>query len=260
VGHGVAHIGPGDLVISLQGANWVQRRRLRADDVIPVPPGTDPQQAAMLRINPPTALLLLTDVVALNPGDWILQNAANAAVGRMIIRLAKARGLRTVNLVRREVVCGELLGMGADACLVDAPGLPEQVRAVVGGATVRLALDGVGGDATGRLASCVADGGTVCTYGALGGDAVAVGYPDLIFRGVGLVGFWLTRALAGRPSAEVMALYADLATRLRDGTLAVPVEAVYPIEEIRAALEHAQRPGRGGKILIAPNTVHAHPG
>ena len=69
VGGGVAHVKPGDLVINLQRENWAQRRRVAGDDVIPVPAGVDLLQAAMLRINPPTALLLLTDVVELRPGD-----------------------------------------------------------------------------------------------------------------------------------------------------------------------------------------------
>src|SRR5262247_760348 len=76
VGAGVTHVRPGDLVINLQRENWAQRRRVKGDDVIAVPSEIDLQQAAMLRINPPTALLLLADVVALQPGDWIIQNVA----------------------------------------------------------------------------------------------------------------------------------------------------------------------------------------
>src|SRR5881394_3391221 len=86
VGAGVAHVKPGDLVINLQRENWAQRRRVKAEDVIPVPAGIDLPQAAMLRINPPTALLLLSDFVELKPGDWIIQNVANSAVGRLVIR------------------------------------------------------------------------------------------------------------------------------------------------------------------------------
>jgi hypothetical protein len=56
---------PGDLVINLQRENWTQKRRVDAADVIAVPAALDLRQAAMLRINPPTALLLLTDIVAL---------------------------------------------------------------------------------------------------------------------------------------------------------------------------------------------------
>ena len=72
VGAGVSHVKPGDRVINLQRENWTQRRRVKGDDVIPVPAGLDELQAAMLRINPPTALLLLTDIVDLNPGDWLI--------------------------------------------------------------------------------------------------------------------------------------------------------------------------------------------
>jgi NADPH:quinone reductase-like Zn-dependent oxidoreductase len=116
---------PGDLVINLQRENWAQKRRVKADDVIAVPPGLAIPQAAMLRINPPTALLLLTDIVALKPGDWLIQNVANSAVGRLVIRLARARGIRTMNVVRRDALFAELKALGADACVVDGDGLAE---------------------------------------------------------------------------------------------------------------------------------------
>src|SRR5437588_2173217 len=125
VGAGVSDVKPGDLVINLQRENWAQQRRVKADDVVVVPSGMDLRQAAMLRINPPTALLLLTDVVALKPGDWVIQNVANSAVGRLVIRLARARGLKTVNVVRRESLVGELEALGAEACVVDGATLAE---------------------------------------------------------------------------------------------------------------------------------------
>jgi len=94
VGAGVIDLKPGDLVINLERENWAQRRRVRAQDAIPIPAGLDLRQAAMLRINPATAQLLLEDHVALNPGDWVIQNVANSAVGRHLIVLAKAGARR----------------------------------------------------------------------------------------------------------------------------------------------------------------------
>src|SRR5215831_11019603 len=129
VGAGVAHVKPGDLVINLQRENWAQKRRVRGEDVIPIPAAMDLRQAAMLRINPPTALLLLTDIVELKRGDWVIQNVANSAVGRLVIRLARARGLRTMNVVRRDSLFAELEKLGADACAVDGPDLAETVKA-----------------------------------------------------------------------------------------------------------------------------------
>src|SRR6201997_4147054 len=161
VGAGVTHVRPGDLIVNMQRENWVQRRRIRDEDAIPVPAGLDLAQAAMLRINPATALLLLEDHVALAPGDWIIQDVANSAVGRHLIVLAKARGAHTVNVVRRDDVTPELKALGADAVLKDGPDLAERARAATGGAPSRLGIDAVSGDACRRIADCVGDGGVV---------------------------------------------------------------------------------------------------
>jgi NADPH:quinone reductase-like Zn-dependent oxidoreductase len=255
VGAGVAHVKPGDLVINLQRENWAQKRRVKADDVVMVPPRTDLRQAAMLRINPPTALLLLTDVVALKPGAWVIQNVANSAVGRLLIRLARARGVKTMNVVRRDSLFAELKALGADACVVDGPDLAEAVTAQTGGAPIRLGLDAVSGQATARLSSCVAESGVVCNYGSMTGEEPVMSRAALSSGGQTLVGFTLGRALATRSLGRVRAIYADLGRQILAGTLSAPVEMVYPIDEIKAALAHAQRGERAGKILVAPNAM-----
>lgn len=253
VGAGVAHVRPGDLVINLQRENWAQRRRVKAADVIAVPPRLDPRQAAMLRINPATALLLLTDVVALKPADWVIQNVANSAVGRLVIRLARQRGIKTVNVVRRDSLFAELGALGADACVVDGPDLADAVKAKTGGAPIRLGLDAVSGRATARLSACVGEGGVVCNYGSMSGEDPVMSRAALISGGQTLVGFILGRALAPRSLEQIRSLYADLAQQVLDGTLSAPVEKIYAIEEIKPALAHAQRGERGGKILVTPN-------
>jgi len=253
VGAGVSHVKPGDLVINLQRENWTQKRRVKSEDVIPVPSRMDLRQAAMLRINPPTALLLLTDIVTLKPGDWVIQNVANSAVGRLLIPLARARGVKTMNVVRRESLFSELKALGADACVVDGPDLAEAVKAQTGGAAIRLGLDAVSGRATARLSSCLGEGGVVCNYGSMSGEDPVMSRSTLISGGQSLVGFILGRGLATRSLEQVRAMYADLGGQIMDGTLYAPVEKVYPIEEIKTALTHAQRGERSGKILVAPN-------
>jgi NADPH:quinone reductase-like Zn-dependent oxidoreductase len=253
VGSGVTHVRAGDLVVNLQRENWAQKRRVKGDDVIPIPPGIDLLQGAMLRINPPTALLLLTDIVALQPGDWIAQNVANSAVGRLVIRLARARGIKTVNVVRRDALFDELTALGADVCAVDGLDLAETVKARTGGTRIRLGLDAVSGRATARLSACLADGGVVCNYGSMSGEDPVMPRSALTGGGQSLVGFILGRGLARRSLVEIRALYADLAQQVVKGILTAPVEKVYPIEEIKAALAHAQQGERSGKILVAPS-------
>ena len=253
VGAGVAQLRPGDLVVNMQRENWVQRRRIRSDDAIPVPAGLDLAQAAMLRINPATALLLLEDHVALKPGDWVIQDVANSAVGRHLIVLAKARGVKTVNVVRRDDVAAELRDLGADVVLKDGPDLAERARAAFGGAPIKLGIDAVSGDACQRIADSVADGGVVVSYGSMSGEDPAIGRAALNTRGVSLTGFNLGRGLAKRTPAQVREIYADLAVKIREGVLKAPVDSRYPIEDIKVALVRAQQGGRNGKVLVLPN-------
>jgi NADPH:quinone reductase-like Zn-dependent oxidoreductase len=63
----------------------------------------------------------------------------------------------------------------------------------------------------------------------------------------------LGRHLARRDDAAIRAIYAELGEAIADGSLHAPVDRVYPIEEIRTALAHAQQGSRNGKILVTPN-------
>ena len=253
VGAGVARLRPGDLVITMQRENWVQRRRIAEADAIPVPAVLDLAQAAMLRINPATALLLLEDHVALAPGDRVIQNVANSAVGRHLIVLAKARGVRTINVVRRDDVAAELRALGADAVLADGPDLAERAHAAAGDGPIRLGIDAVSGTATKRIADCVGDGGVVVSYGSMSGEDPVMSRAAMSFRQVGLTSFNLGRGLAKRTPDQVRALYADLAAKVRDGVLQAPIDSLYPIEDIGRALARAQEGGRDGKVLVLPN-------
>lgn len=253
IGAGVTHVRPGDLVIILQRENWAQRRRVKAEDAVPLPAGIDLRQAAMVRINPPTAQLLLADFVDLQPGDWLIQNVANSAVGRLVIMLARRRGLRTLNVVRREALFGELAALGADACVLDGADLPFRAAAATGTAAIRLGLDAVSGAATGRIAACLADEGIAVTYGSMSGEDPHIDRSHIVYRGVRLGGFMLGRHMARRDAATIRAIYADLGGAIADATLHAPIDRIYPIEEIKAALAHAQQGGRDGKILVTPN-------
>ncbi|MFI4998262.1 MAG: zinc-dependent alcohol dehydrogenase family protein [Reyranellales bacterium] len=252
-GSGVRHVKAGDLVINLQRENWTQRRKVKGDDAIPLPAGIDLRQAAMVRINPPTALLMLSDFVDLKPGDWVIQNVANSAVGRLVIVLAHQRGLKTVNVVRRAELASELKKLGADVVVVDGDSLAEKVAKETGNASIMLGLEAIGGAATGRLVDCVSTDGTVVHYGSMSGEEPKVMRGNFIYRGVKLTGFMLGRFLAKRSPEKIREIYAGLAAQVMAGTLLAPVDTVYPIDKIKDALAHADRGGRNGKILVTPN-------
>src|SRR5580692_10310964 len=125
-------------------------------------PETEPQQLAMLGINPPTASLLLDEAPDLKPGDWVVQNAANSGVGRSLIAIAKARGIKTINLVRRPELIPELQAIGSDLVVED--GALDKIRAVVGNGRVPLAIDGVAGKSSAIIAGALSEHGIFVVY------------------------------------------------------------------------------------------------
>ena len=251
VGDSVAGLAVGDRVMSFDRTNWVEQVRGDAALFIKLPAAISWQDAAQLKANPPSAHLMLTNYVDLEPGDWVVQNAANSAVGRHVIRLAKARGFKTINVVRRDSLIPELEAIGADLVVVDGDDLGERTRAAIGtDARVRLAIDAVGGSSCTRLADCLSNGGTVVNYGFLAGDPCMITPAQTVFHGISLTGFWLAGYLPSASRDEVEALYTQMAQHFIDGELEVPVEAEYAIDDVQKAVAHANAEARSGKILL----------
>ena len=129
VGPGVESAKVGDRVLASPGSfTWRERVVIPADGLSALPLDADPQQLAMLAINPPTAALLLSEFVDLQPGEWVVQNAANSGVGRWVIAFAKTRGLKTVNIVRRQELVAELEEIGGDVVVVDSLDVSEKIK------------------------------------------------------------------------------------------------------------------------------------
>jgi len=221
-----------------------------------VPPEVPVEQAAMLRINPATALRLLRDFAVLAEGDFVVQNAANSAVGRLLIQIARAAKLRTINLVRRPELIGELQAWGGDVVLLDSDAAKDQIAAAVGGAKVRLALNAVGGDSALRLANVLASGGTLVTFGAMGRQPLRIPNGLLIFKDLRWRGFWISQWYREASLESEAAMFAELFDLAKRGVLHTPVERVYPLSEAVAAIQHAAKSQRVGKILFgAPEIV-----
>lgn len=254
VGPGVEGLAPGDLVVPMSTSCWAERMVIPASAAIRLPAGVDLLQASMLKANPATAWALLHGMVTLSPGDWIVQNAGNSAVGTFVNALAARAGLRTVSIVRRAQAVPPLARCHGSAFVVDPGDDPRAVREAVaqatGGEPIRLALDAIGGAATGLLGSMVADGATVVVYGLLSGEQCRLAAHDAVFRDVGVRGFWLPRWFAGAGAQRVAALYSELAALLADGALHAPVAACRRLDDVARALAEAAAGGREGKVVF----------
>lgn len=244
----------GDEVILLRGVGaWSEYVTVPAENVMKLPVKVDPVQAAMLKVNPLTALRMLEGFVVLKPGDWVVQNAANSGVGRCIIQLAREMGLKTVNFVRRpDELRDELTALGADIVVgEDDEDVVKKTLPLLDGKRPVLASNAVGGDSAMRLMDMLAPGGSMVTYGAMSRKSIKVPNGFLIFKGIKLEGLWVTQWLRNAPSAEIEAAYDKLARLMADGRLKQAVDTIYPLSEIRQAVEKAQEEFRHGKIVLS---------
>jgi len=253
LGDGVTSVAVGQRVLLPIGSGtWASHLVAPAAGLIPLPPIGDPLQLAMMAVNPPTASLLLSDFVTLAPGDWVIQNAANSGVGEYVIQLAKRRGFRTVNVVRRQDAIAPLQAVGGDVVLVDGPDLEKRVADATGHAKIRLGFDCVGGSATDRIARSLAIGGTVVNYGALSGEACKIAPGSFVFRDVTLRGFWLAFWFRNASPEQQRAVFGEIASLIATGALSASVHATYPLSQIKDAVAAASAGGRNGKILLVP--------
>jgi mitochondrial enoyl-[acyl-carrier protein] reductase / trans-2-enoyl-CoA reductase len=249
-GSAVKNVAVGDRVMLLANNNWAEQRKVPATTVHKVPEDTDPLQLAMLKVNPATAHLLLSEFVSLGSGDWILQNAPLGSVGRCVIQLARQRGLRTINLVRDIQAKPAVLELGGDLVIELGPNLAQRVKGAVGCSPISLAVDAVSGPGTSQMAECLIDNGTIVTYGMLSGEPCVLTPEQVIFNNISLRGFWLSKILNRFNLEARTKMFDDLGQAMSKGQLQIAVDSCYSIEEIDRALRRAEQGNRRGKVLV----------
>lgn len=257
LGAGVTQWREGERVfLPVRFGAWQEESIADAANLWRAPEGLDAAQLALVPINFSTAWLMLREIVQLEPGDWVLQNAANSNVGYYLIRLCRRWGLRSINVVRRPEPLSALAATGGDLNLVDGEDLAARVRAVIGAsARLPLAIDAIAGDAPTRLGRCLGpDGGTIASYGLLSGEPCRIPQEMLMLGAVTLTGFYAARTLQRIGPQAVAAMRADILRLLEADPPQAPLAGIYRFDDVHAAVAHEARTGtaRAGKIVLVP--------
>jgi NADPH:quinone reductase-like Zn-dependent oxidoreductase len=249
VGASVTTVGSGDIVTIPFGTfAWSEKVVAKAAQLIVLPAGVDLQQAAMLSINPPTAVLLLEEFVSLTSGDWIVLNAASASVSHSIISVARSKGIRTLGIVRRNEAVDIALKAGADVVLVDDESVIAAAKKATDNAQIRLGLDAVGGKATNTIAKILGNEARLVTYAMMSREPITVSQIGLIFGGMQIHGFFMYLPYYIPKLKNAILQSVQL---LEQGKLNVPVAEIYPPERVKEAIQHTIN---GGKVLLQFNS------
>ncbi|EFJ45031.1 hypothetical protein VOLCADRAFT_106183 [Volvox carteri f. nagariensis] len=267
VGPEVSELSPGDWVVPLAPAQGTWR----SGGIFPrahwhrVPQDIGLESASTLVINPPTALAMLENFVDMKPGDTVAQNGATSAVGEAVIQIARAKGLRTINIIRQrpdmEATVARLRDLGADLITTeerlkddltcdDFPPPPQSHP---------------------RLSTCnlppppspptpqsppsnPPDGGTLVTYGGMSMQPVTAPTAAMIFKDISFRGFWLTGrwSQAQGPAGKAAALD-RIVQMYRSGSLRPPAVVAFPLDLWREAFQELATPHRGRKVALSPS-------
>lgn len=229
---------------------WAEYALVDASGLIPVPEQLSDESAAQLVAMPFSAISLL-DFLDMKPGEWLIQNSANGAVGRMLAQLAESRGIHVVGLVRRDAGVQELAAQNISGVVsTETPGWEKQVEEITGGASIAVALDSVGGSSAADLVKLLGEGGTLVSFGAMGNPIMEIPSGPVIFKHITVKGFWGSKVSREMPAEKKTQLFGELIARILDGTLTLPVDSTFDAADIVSAVRASRESGRAGKVLI----------
>jgi len=254
-GSAVRQFAPGQRVfLPRKSGTWARQVRHPAASLLRAPDTGDVAQLSLVPINAATAWFLVRGVVPLQRGDWLIQNAANSSCGRFVIGIAKQLGLQTVSVVRRPELLADLTALGSDVTLLDGPDLAAQVAQATGGAPLRLAIDAVAGNATQRLAECLARDGVIACYGQMSREPCQIEPQTLYLQNLALRGFFTPHFERLLPRADWLPVMQQLGDWVAAGALRARIAACYPLTRIHDALRHEMSSGaaRDGKVIVLP--------
>lgn len=245
------------VVVSGSQGTWADYFKAPADKVIPLPDAIDDELAAQLIAMPMSALMLI-EFLELQPGQWLVHNGANGAVGMSLAQLASERGINSINVVRSEDSKQELVDLGItdNTVKTEDDDWQQQVKDILkqatGNPSIRGAVDAVGGQPGGELLSLVGKDGVMASLGGMTGKPLTLNPNDLIFKQTQVKGFWGAVQMEEATPETLQRLTAELIDRAATGKLKLPTGGIYPLEDIKKAVSEEVQSDKKGKILLKP--------
>ena len=249
-------VGKRVVVLNRSRGNWQQKTVVSAKQAIPVSISLTDKQAATFFVNPMTAWVMTREVLKVPKNQWLLQTAANSALGKMVVNLGRTYGFRTINIVRRREQAAEIESDQSRAIVFDAAKdsgdeLSAKISKIVGTDGLRFAIDPVGGPTTSVLIRNMGLRGRLLVFGSLADEeTIQFSSRTLITSNASVEGFWLSNYMAQQNLFRKLLLIRRVSKQIQAGPLASKIGSTHMLDEFVDAVKAAETPGRAGKVLI----------
>jgi putative PIG3 family NAD(P)H quinone oxidoreductase len=242
LGPGASRFSEGDRVMAIVGGGAQAELAVVHERVLmPVPDNLSWDEAGGVPEVFTTAQDAIFTQAGLRPGERLLVHGAAGGVGTAAVQLGHTVGARVTATVRRAELRDRVAALGAHAISPEDFGSHGPFDVI---------LELVGASNLTENLGALATGGRITVIGIGAGAKTEINLGVLLAKRARIYG----STLRARPLEE-KALVARVVERsvlplLADGTLKVPIAAVYPLDQVAEAYERFTAGGKLGKIIV----------
>lgn len=240
----------GTRVIFSAVGTWKDYICLPANQLIPAPEDMPDEVACQAFINPMTAYGMLQRS-GLGSGEWLLLTAGASAFSKLVIQMAKAKGIKIACTVRRQEQIAQLTDLGADLVVnTETEKIPHALMEATNGKGVSVVFDAVGGILGAKALASLKPKGKMMVYGLLSLESIPLNSGLMIFKDLSIEGFWLSSYLEGLDKQSRQEAFQTVLGTLTSQDLKVDIADTFPLDKVKEAIAAYEKPGRTGKILL----------
>ncbi|HET9908075.1 MAG TPA: zinc-binding dehydrogenase [Anaerolineales bacterium] len=238
---------------SLMGdGTWAEYMVTSAKSCVPLNRNVSLQQGAMMLVNPLSALAFF-EIAERGKHRAIVNTAATSALGGMILRMGKRRGIPIIHVVRRQEQVDLIREQGGEYVFNSSEAdFPEQLRTMVHRLQATLLLDAIGGSMTKALGQAAPYGSTILLYARLSAEDSLLDARAALAKQLHFDGWFLGNWMREKNLIQTLRL-ARQAQSLLGTDLSTPVQKRLPLSAAQQGLEMYTRNMGAGKILLVAN-------
>ncbi|MBL4806450.1 MAG: zinc-binding dehydrogenase [Rhodobacteraceae bacterium] len=237
--------------VAASSGAWAEYVLAEAMICIPLHPDLSDDDGSAQIVNPLTAMGMID--IAEKAGDALVISAATSQLGKLMIGLAKDKGLKVIALVRRENAVDPLLKMGAaEVVVTTSPDFADHFEKASRSLKPRVFLDAVCDQISETVFTLMPNRARWVCYGKLSTEApVMTQMGQFTFMAKQIEGFWLTNWMQEIAPADLMAIIKDVQTRFMDGRWHTDVSTHLKLDQVIEGLAEALKTP-DGKVIITP--------
>jgi NADPH2:quinone reductase len=253
LGPGVTGFNAGDRVASVSVlGSYAEYALVPAAQLVKVPAGLTPEQAAAAMLQGMTAHYLSHSTFALKAGDTALVHAGAGGVGLLLTQMASRLGARVIATVSTPAKAELSRAAGAaEVILYTEQDFEAEVKRLTGGKGVDVVYDSVGKTTFEGSLNCLRPRGLLVLFGASSGPVPPFDLIQLSSKG----SLFVTRPTLAHyvaTRAELEGRSGDVLGWVARGELKLRTEFVYPLAEATQAQTDLEARRTTGKILLKP--------